>query len=350
MIYLRANQIDDLQQRQDYVKGLLEGIKKALEVNCYNPITKKSVTSFNVITTSEVNQFTPFIDALKCASGSIRVAPVTKRDIDAVIDNVSNAAALLGYQWLNIGSIERKHLRRIFDECAKLKDTGEFSAYKFNRHRTYMGILYNELIELDAVVANIPLAVKAKKKAQAEKVELLTPEERKALIEYLTEKSPRFLLFIQCFFHSGARITEMLRVKVKDIDFDRQYITYYVQKGTKYQYKERPLKDIAVPYWREAIKGAHKSDYVWSTGLMPGTTATAPNVIRLRWQRLQPILNIRKGIYSLKHLNTTQTSDLLGAEVAAIQNAESVDMIAKHYDVTYQQRKDDSLKKLNNPL
>jgi len=56
------------------------------------------------------------------------------------------------------------------------------------------------------------------------------------------------------------------------------------------------------------------------------------------------------GLYALKHLNTTETARILGVKAAAIQNAESEDMIRRHYDVEHDARINAEVKKINNPL
>jgi len=347
-VLIRENRLSDLSQKQGFVISTLAGIKEALEAKGYNPIEKTWITPFTEPSKS-LNSFTPFIDALNLAYNSLKLSELTMRDISGVIANTKTAVTELGLLHMNIGSITRKHMRAIFDKVGLLKD-GTSSNDKFNRHRTYLGILYSELMEFEAIEANVPLAVKPKKKDAKKEKQLLTKSERVKMVKCLEETSPRFLLFIQIFFHSGARLTEMMRVKVKDVNFAKQTITYLVLKGKKYEYKERPMKDIAVGYWSDAIYGGKPNDYVWSIGLLPSAAEPPKYMVKMRWERLKKKLGLKVGFYSLKHLNTTETKKIIGTKGAAIQNAESEEMINRIYDVDKERDDMEIIRGVNNPL
>lgn len=344
-VVVRVNEYDTVSDRITYVKGVINQIIQLLEIQEMNPITGFIKESDD---NKDINKYTLLPDALKFARNSVRLSELTMRDIDSMLPNVLKHAQQFHYDRLCISEITRKHWRRIFDACAIKKD-GEFSNDKYNRYRSYMGILCSELMEYDVIDANIPLSLKPKEKAIKRIRETLTMDERVKIDNYLKEKYPRFRLLMHIFFHSGARETELMRVKVSDVDFDHQRVKYLVKKGKGYREVYRPMKDIAVPFWKEAVAGAAPDMYVFTRLLKPGYTPIQSYQLNKRWIRLvKKRLGVTADFYSLKHLNSTETAKKLGISAAALQNAEAEDMIRKHYDVDSESREHDALKRIDN--
>ena len=50
----------------------------------------------------------------------------------------------------------------------------------------------------------------------------LTPDERQKVKEHLQPNHPSFYRYVQIFFHSGGRSTELLGMQGKDVDLDSQ--------------------------------------------------------------------------------------------------------------------------------
>jgi hypothetical protein len=98
----------------------------------------------------------------------------------------------------------------------------------------------------------------------------LTREERQLINTFLHTYYRRFWIFLQCFFHSGARETEMMRLKGRDIEISNKQIKYLVLKGNVYEEVYRPIKGIAVPFWEMALENCRLDDYVFAKGLEPG--------------------------------------------------------------------------------
>lgn len=113
---------------------------------------------------------------------------------------------------------------------------------------------------------------------------------------------------------------------------------------------EKPIKNIALPYWVEAIKDAQKDDYIFSKNLLPGMTAIRSFQVTKRWNRLvKKQLGIEYDFYSLKHLNLDETAALIGIEnAAAMASHTTVTTTRRHYAVNEQQRQNNLLKNLTN--
>ena len=105
-----------------------------------------------------------------------------------------------------------------------------------------------------------------------------------------------------------------------------------------------------MPLWIAQVAGASPENYVFSEGLLPGTTAIKSYQITKRWYRLvKKKLGITADFYSLKHLNTDETAALLDIKDAAAQNSHTSTVITmKHYAFGEKDRQNERLKKVGN--
>jgi integrase len=116
--------------------------------------------------------------------------------------------------------------------------------------------------------------------------QVLTPDERVLVNGYLESQYPSFHRFLHIFFHSGARIAEIMRMKVKDIDLPNQRYKVIIKKGGNYHEVWKTIKTIALPYWIEQLKIATPNDFVFSKGLECGKGKKTKKYLRLLKQSL----------------------------------------------------------------
>jgi integrase len=339
------NHLKSLKIRQAHTEVLLMLELQKLKEKGFNPITGK----FNVITSCVgiIENSTPFITALTIAAGTIQVAEITKRDIDGVIKLVHTAALQLNLSQIPIITISRKHIKVIFAQIEA--NLGSKSAHRYNKLRSYLMILFNELLEMEATEVN-PLKMMSKKKTIKRLRTTLSPESRVKINEYLKEHHYRFWLFVHIFFHSGARITEMIVMKRKDVDIDRQVFKLTISKDSSIREVERPIKNVALSYWLLAIGGCKPDDYIFSQHLLPGPVAIKAYQITKRWNRhIKKKLGIEEDFYSLKHLNLDEISALLDLkDASAMASHRSTLITGKVYAVNEAQRQAERLKNVNN--
>lgn len=278
------NDFKTLQERQDAVISLIESELDLIKQQGYNRITE----TFSIINEGEITEFTPFIEALEWALKTKKAEPRTKTDIKNILTYIIPAIKALHYDRLPIGQITKKHLKLVLKECGKLKvntlisigKTGKtrkgiWNANQYNHYRKYLSALYNELAEVDAVEGN-PVEF-ISKESQVKKIrKTLTPEERRITDKFLFEKHYSFWRFLQIFFHSGARETELLNVKDTDVDFKNQRFKVLVKKGGKQVEHWRAIKNIALPFWKEILNQTKKGQYLFSKGLIPGDAPIDP--------------------------------------------------------------------------
>lgn len=338
------NHFKSIPERQSHTQKLIDDELSKLKNKAYNPITGSIIEAVPKLI--EITPNTSFIIAIKAVEKRISASPSTKRDLRSVLNLVSKASIQLGYSGLPINAISRKHFKQLL---LHIDITEGESAHRYNKIRSYLMILYKELIEMEAVEIN-PLRDISKKKTILRLRRLPSVEHRKAINEYLYNHQYRFWLFMHIFFHSGARLTELMMVKRIDINLNDQFFIITIKKGTYYKEVKKPIKNIALQYWIEAIKDAEDDDYIFSKGLCPGKMPIQSFQITKRWNRhIKKKLGIDEDFYSLKHLNLDETAAILGInDAAAMASHSSTFITTKHYAVNELQRQSDRLKAIEN--
>ena len=344
VIIKRMNQFKTIQERQESTQLIIEQELSRLKNKAYNPITNKNTEI--VLPQIGIEPSTSFITALTLAEKRISVSASTKRDLKSVLRYVSKAADQLKYADLPISIISRKHLKQLLahiDIC-----NGE-SSHRYNKIRSYLMMLYKELIELETVEVN-PLRDLSKRKSIQRVRKLPSIENRQTINESLQKHQYNFWVFMQVFFHSGARLTELMNVKRSDINIQEQYFIITIKKGRVFKEVKRPIKNIALQYWEKAIESALSDDFIFSKGLVPGKSVIQSYQITKRWNRhIKKKLGIMEDFYSLKHLNLDETAELLGInDASAMASHTSTAVTLKHYAVNETSRQNERLKAVGN--
>ncbi|MFL5742365.1 MAG: tyrosine recombinase XerC [Flavisolibacter sp.] len=235
----------------------------------------------------------------------------------------------------------------ILEHCENVNK--KWSAHRYNIYRAYLLMLYKELVEMETVPAN-PVRDISKRKTLKKIRPVLSQEQRETISKHIKAKDYRFWLFINLFFHSGGRIRELTQVKGKDVNLDAQTYTAIIRKGREHREVPRPIKSIALPYWKEFLDNCKPNEYLFGIDFLPADQPMVPDTITRRWQRLvKKGLKIDRDFYSLKHLNTSEIVDQLGDKAAAEQNGHlSTLMVNTVYDVRKTQRQHQLLIQANN--
>jgi integrase len=336
-----------LRERQQITKELIDYEMDLLQNKGYNPITESY--RLPIEQEGEIFPHTLLIDALKKAKEKVILNKNTAKELRLVLNHVESAAKTLRKDRLRISDVEIKDILIILEEVGK--HSRSWSSHNFNKHRAYLMILFKELMQYGAVKYN-PAAGIAKHKMIKKIRKVLTDEERVIVKEHLKECYPSFYRFMQIFYHSGSRETEILSVQGKHVDLKSQTFTCTIKKGTEYREVAKVIKDIALPFWIEAVAECSPEQYIFGRKFKPGKKPLSTNKINKTWHEyVKKALGIQADIYSLKHSNSTEIAAILSDEHAAKLNShQSTGMIIKIYDVHRKSRQDEELKKVNNPF
>lgn len=348
------NKFKELLQRQAATKILLEDTIDMLDTRGFNPITGAYTPITQHI--EEITTDTTFISALWQAHKMMSGVPGMLSDIKSAINGIDGAAKQLydktymkPYTALKIGQVSRKHLIYLLEQCAK--DNPRFTANRYNKYRTYLLMLFKQLLQVEAVDVN-PAAAISIKKVTKKKRQLLAQSERIIIDTNLKARDYHFWRYMRIFHRSGSRSTEMLSITTKMVDLEAQEFTIIVKKGKQYSEDVRPIPDDILPLWQETIEEAKPGDYLFSVSFQPGPQKIGSGNTSKRWKKLVKAspddggMGIKKDFYSLKHLNADTIDELLDLQHAATAAGHADEtMMKNHYAVNNKKRRVETLKR-----
>jgi len=337
-----------LEGRRQLLTDLLKNELDLLNFSGYNPITKTIVPPDEPdIIPGDIHPDMPLIDALNAAKEKKKWTHETKLNLKSVISFTTIAINQLGYDTLKISSVTRRHVKIILDQLEKVKK-GSWSNNNYNHYRKHLSMLWCELEEYEAVEYNVVEKIKKRPTLQKLK-EVLNDEQRSIIDKKLRKDHYHYWIFINLFFHSGTRRREICELKPSNINLIKQVYKTIVIKGGIHREVERPIKDIAVPFWEWALLRCKNDQYIFGAGFTPGETHVTPDHVTRKWKRVvKDELKINIGLYSLKHLNTDEITNELDINAAAKMNSHSVQVALKHYAVGEGQRQMDRIKRVGN--
>jgi len=241
------NDLHTWSERKQATLDLMADEMRLLEAG-FNPITNVQIIEAPSNLDVPTEQ-TPFNQALDMALKSIDVEKHTKEDLTSVSGFIKMAADVIRINGklisqTPIGEIRKRDIRALFDYLSKKRN---WSNNTYNYYRSHMMMFYKELGEFDAVESNIPRELSKKNTVKATRI-LLTPDQRTKVKEKIISKNYRYWLFINMFFHSGARITEFCRLKISDVNLERQTATFLIKKRKQWMKVAKPIKNIALPF------------------------------------------------------------------------------------------------------
>jgi integrase len=342
----RMNTFKVLQERQKETQKLLREELEKLQAgfNPTNNLEQKAKPQADEKTGLDDAQELLFVAGLKYALSSVVVSTRTKKDLGYTFELAKKAIPKLGLDQIPISQISRKHIRNLLKRISNTSD-------RFNKNRSYLMILFSELSEDEIVDVN-PVRDIRKKKVVKRIRTVLTDQQRVKVNDYLLENHPYFYRFLHIFFHSGCRISELMKVREQDVDIANQRFKITIQKGKEYREVWKVIKDIVLPIWNQVVLECNEGDYLFSRELRPGSNAIQSYQIGKRWNRhVKKKLNIAADFYSIKHLHTTEVVDLLSdIEAAKHNDHRSTAMVNRVYDVKRKDRTTGKVKTLNNPF
>ncbi|MEI6077831.1 MAG: integron integrase [Verrucomicrobiota bacterium] len=99
----------------------------------------------------------------------------------------------------------------------------------------------------------------------------------------LTAVPPKYRLFFQFLYGTGLRLMEALRLRIKDIDFDRGQIVVHGGKGDKDRVTMLPdsLRSAMMEH-RERVRLLHKKDLAEGLGAVP-----LPGALKVKYPRAE---------------------------------------------------------------
>ena len=135
--------------------------------------------------------------------------------------------AVLRMHRVTISQLKRVQLKSILDNM-RMPDV------MYNRSKEYLSSLFSELIEYDCCDTNLARDIR-KRKVTRKQREILTPKDLEMVMNHLHTNHYEFWRYATVFMYSGARSTELLNLKVKDVHLKKQEFKITIKKGRGYK-------------------------------------------------------------------------------------------------------------------
>ena len=338
------NHFQELKERQQATEDLLNLEMDLLIRQGYNPFRKEFIQQ-KAVEPDSIGPTMSFSKALWEVLNKINATRPTINDMRSVIRGSEKAMEDLSLQYMMIGQVSRKHIKAILAQCAI--NNPRWSPRRYNLYRAYLMRLFKELVELEAIDYNPVRDISTMKETRQIR-EVLTDQEREKVNAHLKVNHFYFWRFIQIFFRSGARETEMVGIKFTDVDLPGQRFKVLIKKGKVERWVWKTIADSVLPLWEEVMNECNPDSYLFSEGLKPGPKSIRADQIGKRWRLyVKRDLGIKKDLYGLKHLNASEIVDSLGNEAAAaMMSHTSTAMTTQVYDIRSERRRHEQLKKV----
>lgn len=338
------NDLKNIDQRRAFTKNLIEEIRHDLDECDYNPITGYRKTIFEIEKTEyEIHPDTPLVEAWEAAYEKSKVK--SKKELKSVRKYADQAAKDLKIDKMPVKDVRRRHMLALLDRIGAIKGD-KWTNSNYNYFKARLGMLFSVLYTWEATELNpmnkIPLLEHAVKKRTT-----LSLEQKVAIDRDLRRDNYRLWLAMQLFFYSGARETEMVDVKLEDVNIKSQEVTYLILKGGM-RYETRAIPINAVNLWDQAMVGAKPGEYLFSWGLKPGKRKVGPEIFNRWWKKFVKDKVDADGnkvygenladFYAFKHSHSSQVSKMVGTRLAALHNQHSEEILREIYDTEGEDR------------
>ena len=145
--------------------------------------------------------------------------------------------------------------------------------------------------------------IKTRKK-EIKKRHVISLEQRTIIFNYLRDRDPAFLIFIELVYFSLMRPMEIRRCLVNQIHLDEHYIEIPEEQAKCWKMRHAPLSDELVERIRDYLAAyPHTANSnLFSTGFRPGSKPIGSKSVQLRWMDMRKELDLPEEyvIYSLR--------------------------------------------------
>jgi len=333
-----------------------EEMENQLDKLNYNPLTKEYMSD------GSCNLYPGllFIDALEKTHEKLKSVYKTahhSKQVQWCINRIKKVQYQARVENLRISEIRTHHIKNLLDKM-NLTDS------VYNKFRTYLMSLFKELAQYGCVESNYIRDI-SKREENAKVRFILTDRKFDIVFNYLLENLPEFFRYASIFFYSGARSSELMRLKRNDVDFENREFRVLVMKGRKQSWETKAIVPSAVPFWKSLLdESLYDDEFLFSHFQCPGETEISGRAITQKWNRFvkksdkikdpegKPII-VTEDFYSLKHLfldkldqlsNNTPILDINLAQGAASHKSDRTTGI---YAVGRKNRAVEHLKKIS---
>jgi integrase len=307
---LHYNKIENLKERQIYFEELCKEILKDLKAG-WNPNIKEVKVVDNEITVNDAFD-------LALATKKEIIQNDTYIVLKSKVNRFKKIAKVLRLDQVKITELKNRHYELILNKTAaeyKLSDTS------YNTYKIGLANVLNCLVDLHILKRNFKLKVKSKK---VNKLQAHVPASENNITiikQHLQTNFPDFYLFWVTLFHTGARPTELLKVKLFMIDLSNDSIN--MDKDITKNGKPRiiPINQyLKIILIRLNIENLPKDYYLFGKDFKPSIKGNERKQATTLWkEEIKDKLGINATLYSIKK-HSANSLILAGVSINAIKD------------------------------
>jgi integrase len=280
----RLNRFKDEKERKQIEKLLLKQMTDLLDEKDYNPRTKQFM-----FVDDELNPNLSLLQSLELSLKKKVYTPEHRKVVESSLKKFKITAEKLEFDFLKIKDVELIHVKKILEACG-------LTNYSYNQYKKMLSSLFTDLVDESCVKVNPCTGIKSKKHV-VEIKEIFTDKELERITERILKDVPQFYNFYQIFYMSGCRVPEMLGLKAKDVNIEKQEFTILLKKGSLDVREKRAIVPDALEFWKRQMSKIKENEFVFSYGFIPGEKQLNRDYIYKYWKN-----KVRIGtIYTLKY-------------------------------------------------
>lgn len=262
-----------------------------------------------------------------------------------MVDRFVSCSETLGYKF-TFTNIRRGEVLNVLDQM--YKQFPSFSDNTYNRYKKDLGTLFNDLIYYELCEHN-PFNQIRKKDTQKSLKRIASKEEFNLIDRYLYKKHYYFWRFMQIFFYSGGRGTELCRMEMKDILIKYKEFKITIKKGRSSRQEIKAILPGAFKLWKELADEGQGKKHPFGPSFKPDDQPINPGIVNKTWKRLikDELCMGDIDFYSLKHLHTDLVAARFGIETAQGLDDHKDPAVTSIYAVGEKKRQLEKLKQLD---
>jgi integrase len=282
---IRVNHIVSLSERKKYAKALVESLNDKL-YSGWLPIEGSPSESLQKAIRFFTGNFLPERE------DSVRTYTST-------ISIFSQWAEMRGYLSKPCSLFSKKCALEFLGDMNVSK---KLSARTYNNYLTLMRTVFNKLVEHQYCKEN-PFNDISKKRPKEKSRKVIPTHVLKSIKHWMSSNQPEMLLPIKLIFYCGLRPTELCRLKVENVLFDRNLI--YIESDQAKDHEAAPisLPSHIVEDLATHVGNSKMSHYLFSgDNLKPGNKRYNARGLAKKWDRMRRHLDLDPcyQLYSLK--------------------------------------------------
>lgn len=284
--------------RQMKAEVIADELWKAL-VSGWNPIQHR----FPEVSSNHEPVKLPFPEALEFALAKKKslLSKYSFYDYSGCVRFLIKAMKSCGFSNSLVGNVQRRDIRLLM---ATAKEENSWSNRARNKYLSIVKALLSVLVDEEMIPFNPAHAIKNEPEEESQGYRRLTDAEKETIALHLAEKCPAYFEYLMFIYQSGIRRTELLQIKIKDINLQRRELTVRASVAKTNRERTVPITDdlMEILIGREIYKHPREWYLFSSRDFAPGEGFFHPNTPTNWWRQIVQLgLKIDCKMYSLKH-------------------------------------------------